>query len=165
MSGWDWNAVYLTCFGVGLVLSLVAFFAGGLHLHMGHFRFGGHGGHIVKDGLKGHVKGHGVSPLNGFTIVAFLCWFGGAGYLLHRGNVFGFGLVLLFAALSGIAGASLVFWFLAYVLMPGERTLEASDTEMTGVIGTLSCAGAAAWRGRVVVLAERGPAERFGAER
>jgi membrane protein implicated in regulation of membrane protease activity len=133
MNGWDWNAIYLTCFGVGLVLSFVAFFAGGMHLHVGHFHFGGHG-------LKAHAKGGGVSPLNGFTLVAFLCWFGGAGYLLHRGNVFDLGLVLLFAVLSGIAGAALVFWFLAFVLMPGERTLESSDTEMTGAIGTLNCA-------------------------
>jgi membrane protein implicated in regulation of membrane protease activity len=133
MNGWDWNAIYLTCFGVGLLLSFVAFFAGGMHLHVGHFHFSGHG-------LKAHAKGGGVSPFSGFTLVAFLCWFGGAGYLLHRGNVFGFGLVMLFAVLSGIAGAALVFWFLAFVLMPGERTLESSDTEMTGVIGTLNCA-------------------------
>jgi hypothetical protein len=128
---WDWNAIYLTCFGVGLVLSFVAFFAGGLHV--GHFHFSGHA-------LKAHMKAGSASPFNGFTLVAFLCWFGGAGYLLHRGNVFGLGLVLLFSSLSGIAGASLVFWFLAFVLMPGERTLEAADTEIVGVIGTLSCA-------------------------
>src|ERR1700753_3582603 len=132
MAGWDWNAIYLTCFGVGLLLSVVSFF-GGMHLHFGHV-------HLNHHGLKPHSKGTGVSPLNGFTLVAFLCWFGGAGYLLHRGNVFSLGLVLLFAVLSGIAGAALVFWFLAFVLMPGERTLESSDTEMTGVIGTLNCA-------------------------
>ena len=28
MGTWDWNAIYLTCFGVGLVLSLIAFFGG-----------------------------------------------------------------------------------------------------------------------------------------
>jgi hypothetical protein len=132
MSGWDWNAIYLTCFGIGLVLSLVAFFAGGIHVHAGHFHYGGH------SGLKAHVKGGGVSPINGFTLVAFLCWFGGAGYLLHRGNIFGVALVLLFASISGIAGSSLVFWFLAGVLMRGERTLEHADTEITGVVGKLN---------------------------
>jgi hypothetical protein len=136
MGSWDWSAVYLTCFGVGLVLSLVSFFGGALHVHVGRFHLGGHGGH-------GHaVKGHGVrgsvSPLNGFTVMAFLCWFGGTGYLLHRANIFGTAVVLMFSALSGLAGGSLVFWFLVSVLMPGERTLEAEDTEMTGVIGRLS---------------------------
>jgi hypothetical protein len=133
MVGWDWNAMYLTCFGVGLVLSFVAFFGGALHLHIGRLHFHGHGVG------KGHARGgHSMSPVNGFTVMAFLCWFGGTGYLMHRSNVFGVALVLLFAVLSGVAGASLVFWFLVKVLMPGERTLEAADTEMTGVIGHLS---------------------------
>jgi len=129
MGGWDWNAIYLTCFGIGLVLSFAAFFLGGAHLHIGHVHFGGHG-------LKSSARA-GASPLNGFTLMAFLCWFGGTGYLLHRGNVFGAMAVLLFAGLSGLAGASLVFWFLVGVLMPGERTLEAADTEITGVVGTV----------------------------
>jgi hypothetical protein len=41
--------------------------------------------------------------------MAFLCWFGGAGYLLHHANVFGVALVLMFSALSGLAGAALVW--------------------------------------------------------
>ena len=79
-----------------------------------------------------------MSPLNGFTLVAFLCWFGGAGYLLHRANVFDGVIVLGFSALSGLAGAGLVFWFLAGVLMPAEKTLESVDTEIVGVTGKLS---------------------------
>jgi hypothetical protein len=131
MGSWDWNAIYLTCFGIGLVLTFATFFLGGLHLHVGHMHVGGHG--VAKGSARG-----GVSPLNGFTLMAFLCWFGGTGYLLHRGHVFGVVAVLLLAVLSGLSGAALVFWFLAGVLMPGEKTLEAADTEMTGVIGTLS---------------------------
>ena len=129
---WDWNAIYLTCFGVGLVLSFLAFFAGGMHFHIGHFHFGGH------IGVKGHAGGGSLSPVNGFTLMAFLCWFGGTGYLLHGANLFGAALVLVFSALSGLAGAALVFWFLVGVLMPHERTLEPADTEITGVIGKLS---------------------------
>ena len=130
---WDWNAIYLTCFGVGLVLSLLAFFGGFLHLHIGHWRLSGRG-------IAGKVHGgtaH-ISPVNGFTIVAFLCWFGGTGYLLHRANIFTASLVLFFSAVSGLAGSSLLGWFLVSVLLPRERTLEAADTEMTGVIGRLS---------------------------
>jgi len=132
--GWDWNAIYLTCFGIGLVLSLAVFFLGGLHMHVhvGHFHVGTHAG-------AGGQAG-GMSPINGFTLMAFLCWFGGTGYLLHHANVFGAALVLLFSGISGLGGASLVFWFLVCVLMPAEKTLEVADTEMTGVIGKLSCA-------------------------
>jgi hypothetical protein len=131
-AAWDWNAIYLTCFGVGLVLSFIAFFAGGMHLHVGHLHFGGH------LGVKGHTGGGALSPINGFTLMAFLCWFGGTGYLLHGANVFGVTLVLLLSAVSGLVGAAIVFWFLVGVLMPHERTLEPADTEMTGVIGRLS---------------------------
>jgi membrane protein implicated in regulation of membrane protease activity len=127
----DWNSIYLTCFGIGLVLSVLFLATGMGHIHLGHFHFGhGHG--------VGAKAGHMISPFNGFTLVAFLCWFGGSGYLLHRYSGFVVPLVLGFAVLAGLAGASIVFFFLTKVLMPMERTLEPSDTEMTGVIGKLS---------------------------
>ena len=139
MSGsWNWDAIYLTCFGVGLVLSVVAFLSGALHLHVGHMHLGAHHG---GGGLKPRMHAaSGISPLNGFSLCAFLCWFGGTGYLLHHAGVLMGPLVLLFATLSGLAGAGLIFWFLTRVLLPHERTLEPADTEMTGVIGRLSSA-------------------------
>src|SRR6202044_226040 len=118
------NAIYLTCFVVGLVLSFAMFLGGALHLHIGRFHM-----HGMAKGAHGHSS-HAASPLNGFTLMAFLCWFGGTGYLLHETRVFNVALVLLFSAISGIAGASLVFWFLVKVLMPNERTLEPEDTEI-----------------------------------
>jgi len=46
--------------------------------------------------------------------------------------------VLGFSLLSGLGAAGFVFWFMARVLLPMEKTLEPSDTDMTGVIGRLS---------------------------
>jgi hypothetical protein len=140
MITFDWEAIYLTCFGVGLVLSVLAFVSGFGHLHFGHFHFGHHGGLAHKAGGVRASANHAaqMSPLNGFTIVAFLCWFGGTGYLLHHGNMLSNALVLLFSAISGLAGSSLVFWFLSRVLLAHERPLEPADTEMTGVVGRLS---------------------------
>lgn len=132
MNQWDWNAIYLTCFVVGLVLSLLSFAGGALHWHVGQF----HVGHGAWDGAH---KGQ-LAPLNTFTLMAFLCWFGGTGYLLHSARIFTGSMVLLFSALSGLAGGSLVFWFLTKVLLPRERTLSVEDTEITGVIGKLSAA-------------------------
>jgi membrane protein implicated in regulation of membrane protease activity len=138
MITFDWQTIYLTCFGVGLVLSLLAFFSGFGHLHFGHFghirlHAGHHGG--AQHGASGSSQ---MSPLNGFTIVAFLCWFGGTGYLLHHGSLFSNALVLLFSVLSGLAAAAVVFWFLSRVLMAKEKTLEASDTDIVGIVGKLS---------------------------
>jgi hypothetical protein len=82
--------------------------------------------------------------------MAFLCWFGGTGYLLHEAHVFNVVLVLVFSALSGVAGASLIFWFLVRVLMPKERTLEPEDTEIIGVIGRLSASLSAMGFGEMI---------------
>jgi membrane protein implicated in regulation of membrane protease activity len=142
MMHFNWDAIYLTCFGVGLVMSFLSFLGGFGHLHIGHVRLHAghrgaatHGGTAIQGGAKGVAH---TSPLNGFTMMAFLCWFGGTGYLLHRGGVLPGAVVLVLAALSGLAGASLVFWFLSRVLLANEKTLEPADTEMIGVVGRLS---------------------------
>lgn len=134
MHAFDWNTLYLTCFGIGLVLTVVTFVTGVGHFHLGHFHFG----HSHLGGKTIAAHGNHISPFNGFTLVAFLCWFGGSGYLLHRYSPFVMPIVLGLAVVSGLSGASLVFWFLARVLMPMEKYLEPSDTEMTGVIGKLT---------------------------
>jgi membrane protein implicated in regulation of membrane protease activity len=128
---------YLICFGVGLVLS-VAFFLGGFaHLHLGHLHIG-HSG-LTHHGAGAHGSGsRGLSAVNGFTITAFLCWFGGAGYLLHRYSIFVAALVLLLALVSGVFGATLLWAILFKVLLPRERLLNSEDTEMTGVLAKVS---------------------------
>ncbi len=133
---------YLVCFGVGFVLALLTFFSGFGHLqfghvHGGHFHFGhSHAGHLHTHAPGGHDSS--LSPINGFTLMAFLCWFGGAGYLLRRfTGVLGLS-VFAIAVLSGLAGAVVIFWFLARVLLPRERVLTPEDTEITGVLARVS---------------------------
>jgi membrane protein implicated in regulation of membrane protease activity len=138
LSGENW---YLVCFGVGLVLSVLTFFGGFGHLQIGHFHSGHfHLTHTHAGHAHTHAGGHdtGLSPLNGFTFMAFLCWFGGTGYLLCRFSpLWGVG-VFAVAVISGLAGAAIIFWFLARVLLPRERVLTAEDTEMTGVLARVS---------------------------
>jgi membrane protein implicated in regulation of membrane protease activity len=130
------DTFYLICFGVGLVLS-VAFFLGGFaHLHLGHLHIGhpafGHG-------TGAHASGsRGLSAVNGFTLTAFLCWFGAAGYLLHRYSIFVAALVLFLSVVSGVLGAALLWAILFKVLLPRERVLNSEDTEMTGVLAQVS---------------------------
>lgn len=141
MHAQDW---YLVCFGIGFVLALLTFFSGFGHLqfghvHGGHFHFGhGHAGHLHAHTHTASGHNNSLSPLNGFTLMAFLCWFGGTGYLFHRfTSVLGLG-VFAIAIASGLAGAAIIFWFLVRVLLPREQELTAEDTEITGVLARVS---------------------------
>jgi hypothetical protein len=132
----SWESFYLICFGVGLLLSVLSF-AGGLgHLHLGHLHLGhlhlGHYHHAA------HAKGSGTSPFNMFTAMAFLCWFGGAGYLLTHYRFAMVSVIFCLALGIGWAGAALIFGFLTKVLLPRERTMLPEDTEMCGVVATVS---------------------------
>jgi hypothetical protein len=132
-TAFDWNTLYLTCFVSGLVLSVVAFITGTAHLHVGHFHFG-HGHGLAGKGGAHHSLGF----LNGFTLMAFLTWFGAAGYLLNRYGLFAAPFILGFAILGGLAGATIIWLFFSKVMMKAERTLEAADTEIVGVLGKVS---------------------------
>jgi membrane-bound ClpP family serine protease len=127
------DTFYLICFGVGLVLSFASLAGGFAHLHIGHF----HLGHVAHTHGSG-PHSSGISAVNGFTLMAFLCWFGGAGYLLHHFNVFVAPLALVLALMSGFAGAGLVWSVLFKVLLPREQVLRSEDTEMTGVVAHVS---------------------------
>ena len=129
MSGADF---YLICFGVGFFLSFLPLLLGGMHLpHLGHFHVHHHLGH------HGGGKG-GASPINLGTIAAFLAWFGGAGYLLTRYSSWWFVWAMGAAAICGTAGAAIVFWFFARVLMRNDRPLDPADYDMVGVLGRVS---------------------------
>jgi membrane protein implicated in regulation of membrane protease activity len=161
-----WANFYLFCFLVGFLWSLMSLLVGHLNLHLpfGHGDVGhgldmshhgggldhshvGHAGHghaahtggeAHSAGISEHIPAVSVSPINFGTIAAFLAWFGGAGYLLtvHSTIWFVFGLAL--SILIGLAGASIIYWFLAKVLIGNERPLDPADYEMTGVLGHIS---------------------------
>jgi membrane protein implicated in regulation of membrane protease activity len=131
------DTFYLVCFGVGLVLSVVSVLGGFAHLHLGRLHIG-HSA-LAHHGTGAHGSGsRGISAVNGFTFTAFLCWFGGAGYLLHRYSIFLAPLVLLLSVVSGVFGAALLWAVLFKVLIPRERVLNSEDTEMTGVLARVS---------------------------
>lgn len=130
------DTFYLICFGVGLVLSVASVVGGFAHLHLGRFHLG-HSAH-VHHGAGGHGQARGLAAVNGFTITAFLCWFGGAGYLLHHYSIFIAPLVLLLSVVSGVFGSALLWAILFKVLLPRERILSSEDTEMTGILAQVS---------------------------
>ena len=142
-----WSDFYLICFAVGFLFSLMSFIAGGLNVH-GHWPHV-HGLHFDSGGA--HAPGgngpathphasasQSVSPFNFFTIAVFLAWFGGTGYLLTRYSTIVFALGLAISTAVGLVGASIVFTFLAKVLMSPEALMDPADYEMVGVIGRVS---------------------------
>jgi hypothetical protein len=129
----SWEFFYEVCFGVGLVLSILSFAGGFGHLHLGHL----HVGHLHV-GRSHAIKAGATSPFNMFTIMAFLCWFGGAGYLLSHYRFSIVPIIFLLAVITGLVGAGLIFAFLAKVLLPHEHVLSPEDTEMRGVVARVS---------------------------
>ncbi len=126
-----WAEFYLICFFVGFALSLLSVL-GTFHLHLGIIHF--HVGHT-------HVPhgggGSGTSFVNFGTIVAFLAWFGGTGYLLTEHSALWFVLALLVSVVIGIAGAALVF-IVIRKLTEDDHPLDPEDYRMEGVLGRLS---------------------------
>ena len=138
-TGFNWADFYLVCFIVGFILTLFSLFAGMFHLHL---PIKGHFGHL---GAHGHFHGHGghagsgdVSPFNFSTIMAFLTWFGAAGFLLvKQGKVVAL-MALGMSTIAGLVGGSIVFVYLAKFLMKHDTPMEPADFDMVGVIGRLS---------------------------
>ncbi|HLK46710.1 MAG TPA: NfeD family protein [Bryobacteraceae bacterium] len=126
----NWSDFYLLCFVIGFGLSALALVAGSTHLHLPHLHIH-HGLHVPRGGSS-------VPWLNFGTIAAFLAWFGGTGYLLEHYSHFWVLAALGIAVLSGLAAASVVFWFMAKVLMAREAALDPADYDMIGVLGRLS---------------------------
>lgn len=142
--------LYLICFVVGFLLSLLSFVFGNLHLHLPHFHFHvGHGGHMhvphaphMPHGTTGaHGAGTAELPVINFgTITAFLAWFGGIGYLLTKYSSWMATIALLVAIFGGMIGAAIVFFLVSKLLMKHDKPLDQADYEMVGVLGRI-CSG------------------------
>jgi hypothetical protein len=132
-----WSAFYLICFLVGFALSALALFAGSAHVHLPHLHVH-HGIHVPHGHGACGSHGSDLSWFNFGTIAAFLSWFGGTGYLLQHYYSVWFVFTLGVATLSGIGAASIVFLFLAKVLMAREAALDPADYDMIGVLGRIS---------------------------
>ncbi len=116
----NWLDFYLICFAVGGGFSLMALMGGTFHAPHLHLH---------------HGSGPAAGAFNMGTLSAFLLWFGAAGYLITRFETWWFVWALVIAGLLGLVGASLVFWFIARVLMRGDIPLDPADYEMIGVLG------------------------------
>jgi len=125
----SWSDFYFFCFLVGFSLSVLSFLAGAVHIHLpvkwhlpfhfGHHWGGGHG--AMRGSFKG---GASISWFNASTIMAFLAWFGGTGYLLARHSHLWTLLSLAIAIVAGLFAAWVVFRFMV-------KLVQIDDVPMT----------------------------------
>ena len=156
------SAIFLGCFVFGFVAVLASFLLGGLHgfhvggihldlpgehfdVHIGHPA--AHGGHV---GHHGGGADEGMFPVNPTTVLTFLTWFGGAGFVLR--NYYGIValLSLALAALVGLVGAAVVFWFLLQVMLPEQTVMLQADYDPVGSVGRVTMPIRAGGVGEVV---------------
>src|SRR5215472_13780291 len=142
-----WSDFYLLCFLVGFSLSVISFLAGAVHIHLPvkwHLPFhGAHGGHhgggLGKGGLhKGGSSGVQISWFNASTIMAFLAWFGGTGYLLARHSHFLALTSLAISTLAGVLAGWVVFKFMVKLMHTADAPMSSEDRRVEGALGTLS---------------------------
>ena len=135
--------LYLICFVVGFLLSMLSFVLGNLNIHLPHIHLHfGHGHVHVPHAPHGATGGHGVGQaelpvINFGTITAFLAWFGGIGYLLTKYSGWLATISLLIAIFGGMIGAAIVFFMVSKLLLKHDKPLDQSDYEMVGVLGRI----------------------------
>jgi hypothetical protein len=141
------DSVFLGAFLFGVLLVLASVVLGfaqmalpGLHDAVGL----GSGGHADAGGLHhgdGGAAGHGGHtslPLwNVSSLLAFLMWFGAAGYAAMNWLNLSALPALVPATIIGLLGSVLVSWFLGLVLR-GETVMKPSDYAMEGTIGRVT---------------------------
>ena len=138
----SWSDVYLFCFLVGASLSLFSFLAGAVHLHLPfkmHLPFHG-GSHAVGGSTRGGAAHSGmhISWLNASTILAFLAWFGGTGYLLTKYSHIVSLFIVFLATFAGLAAGWMVFRFLLKLVGPSDEPLQVEDRRIVGSLAKVS---------------------------
>jgi membrane protein implicated in regulation of membrane protease activity len=136
-----WAIFYLVCFLVGVTLTVLSFLGGSLRLPHVHLHVP-HGGHIATPHGAGEThaaagRGADMPFFNLATATAFLTWFGGSGYLLTRYSTLVVSLIMLIAVIVGLLGATIIFWFVAKLLMKHDRELDPADYERVGALGRI----------------------------
>jgi membrane protein implicated in regulation of membrane protease activity len=134
-----WSDFYLLCFLVGFSLSVLSFLAGAVHIHLPFrlhlpFHVAHHGG-----GAGGGAKASAhISWLNMSTLLAFLAWFGGTGYILSTRSHLVALASLGFATLAGLVAGWLVFRFMLKLMRGGDSELLDADYRIEGSVGSIS---------------------------
>jgi membrane protein implicated in regulation of membrane protease activity len=131
-----WSDFYLFCFLVGATLSVISFLAGAIHLHV-PFKW-----HLPLHAPNHHggLRGGGthISWFNASTVLAFLAWFGGVGYLMTNYSHMETFFVAGIATVAGLVAGWVVLRFLLKLVGPSDEPLKEEDRRIIGALGIVS---------------------------
>ena len=88
--------------------------------------------------MKIAIFGQNVEWLNASTILAFLAWFGGTGYLLTKYSHIVSLFIVLLATFAGLVAGWMVFRFLLKLVGPSDEPLQAEDRRIVGSLAKVS---------------------------
>lgn len=135
---------------VGTFLFGVLFTVGSLLLGFADFGVDAHGGHGI-DSDHGFGSDHGFAGLlNVSSILAFLTWFGGLGYIFRNGFGWIWPIALIAAVVGGYLAAWLAFQFVRRILRSPDDTLNPRDFERVGVLARVTSSIRAGGVGEIV---------------
>lgn len=161
------ETLYVVCFLTALVLTLLSFLLGfvhiggghGVHVHLDggagaghgvHLDHGGaHGGGAHANGSAGEQQGVSVSPINLNTLLAFALGFGGVGSLFTFGLHWP-GLLALAPAVPGGLAFGWTTWRLLVQLYKASRFLDPAEYRMEGTLGKVTVTIRAGGTGEIV---------------
>lgn len=150
--------VFLGCFLFGAIFTLVTTLLGSLAPDaelgaMGKLGKVGKLGKLHIDGVDvpladpgagvvAHADGGGLGTfLSGYftlsSLVAFLTWFGAAGYILSKAMGWSLVLILPLAVLAGVAGGGIIAWVIAKI-KEGDRPMNPADYRLEGTLARVS---------------------------
>jgi hypothetical protein len=134
----SWSDFYLFCFLLGVTLSVLSFLAGVIHLQI-PFKWHVHM-HVHLPHPHGASQGGGphISWFNASTLLAFLAWFGGVGYLLAKYSHFETLFIVGAATMAGLTAGWVMLRFLVKLVGPSDEPLRESDRRVVGALGTIS---------------------------
>jgi membrane protein implicated in regulation of membrane protease activity len=147
--------VFLGCFLFGAIFTLVTTLLGSLapDVELGAMGKVGKVGKLGKlhvdvphaDAGAGplvHADGGGLGTfLSGYftlsSLVAFLTWFGAAGYILSKAMGWSLWMILPLAVAAGVAGGGIIAWVIAKI-KEGDRPMNPADYKLEGTLARVS---------------------------
>lgn len=147
--------VFLGCFLFGAIFTLVTTLLGSLapDVELGAMGKLGKVGKLGKlhvdvphadagTGPLVHADGGGLGTFfSGYftlsSLVAFLTWFGAAGYILSKAMGWHLALIVPLAVVAGIAGGGIIAWVIAKI-KEGDRPMDPADYKLEGTLARVS---------------------------